>query len=401
MIVDLFEIVLLLIFGIFPIYLALLSILALLPVKIRSEQNARKKSFAIVVPAHNEELVIGKTLKSLSSIEYPRELFDVIVIADNCTDQTANIVRSAGAAAYERSNRTEVGKGYALRWGFDKILGAEKKYDAIVVIDADCEVTPNMLSILHTYLHRGARVVQIADIVTPKPGVWNSEIIRLGFTLYNVVRPLGKRLIGCSVGLRGTGMCFAADILRDIPWQAYSFAEDLEYGLNLVLHGIKVDFAPEAAVISAMPDQSNQSETQRARWESGRKPLVRHYSPKLLSQSLRKLSYPLFDTFLDLVMPPFVNLSVMIVFIILLHAFFFVLGIELLRPYLWIWVAVLGAAFTHALLGLIAAKADRHLYKSLLYVPRYAFWKLTLYVKLMTRGGPSRWVRTERNIGDR
>ena len=401
MIIALLEILLLLAFGIFPIYLALLSILALMPSAVRIDRNSRKKTFAIVVPAHNEELVIQKTLKSIFAVDYPRELFDVIVIADNCTDQTANIVRSAGATAYERTNLSLVGKGYALRWGFDTILNSNKQYDAVVVIDADCEVTPNMLNVLHSYMLHGARVVQIADIVLLKPGVWNSEIIRLGFTLYNVVRLLGKRLLGCSVGLRGTGMCFSTGVLRELPWQAYSFAEDLEYGLNLILHGIKVNFAPEAAVISAMPDQSKQSETQRARWESGRKPLVRHYSPKLLSQAIKKMSYPLFDTFLDLIMPPFVNLSVMLVFIILLHLFLVILGFQGLGLYLWIWVAVLGAAFTHAFLGLVAAKADRHLYKSLLYVPRYAFWKLTLYAKLMARGGPSRWVRTERDGGSK
>ncbi|MFI5251231.1 MAG: glycosyltransferase family 2 protein [Bacteroidota bacterium] len=400
MILLILELFLLAIFGVFPIYLALLSILALLPYKPGKKLSPPKRSFAVVVPAHDEELVIGKTLESLFSLDYPRDQFEIIIIADNCTDQTAEISRSLGATVFVRNNLTNTGKGFALRWCFDSLLNSSKHYDAVVVIDADCEVSRNTLAVLDSHLDRGARAVQIADLVKPNPGAWNSEIVRLGFTLYNVVRPFGKRKIGCSVGLRGTGMCLSTGVLRDIPWQAFSYAEDLEYGLNLLLKGVSVDFAPEARVVSSMPDKPKDSETQRTRWESGRKPLVKFYAPKLLSSSFKKMSYPLFDAFLDLIIPPFVNLSVIIVFIILLHVILAVSGLGSFGIYLWIWTGIFGAACIHALFGLLAAKADKFLYKSILYVPRYAVWKIGLYGKLIIHGGPNKWVRTKRELHD-
>ena len=142
--------------GFFIVYLTALSILALFARERRTISGPRQRRFAVVVPAHNEELSIARTLESLLSIDYPQDSYDVIVVADNCTDATAAIARAAGAKVYERSDITLRGKGYALRWCFDAILNQQPSYDGIVVIDADSVASVNFLSVMNFYLDRGA-----------------------------------------------------------------------------------------------------------------------------------------------------------------------------------------------------------------------------------------------------
>ena len=387
--------------GLLLAYLALLSILALFA-RVKTDWSvSRRRLIAVVIPAHNEEAVIAKPLKTLFESEYPSELFEVVVVADNCTDRTAAIARSAGATVHERTDETLRGKGYALSWCFEKLLASGRAYDAFMVVDADCEVTRNALSVFNYYLDRGARAMQCADVVEPQPGAWNAEIVRLAFTLYNIVRPYGREVIGCSCGLHGNGMCFAAETLRAVPWRAYSLTEDLEYGLILLLKGISVTFAPEAAVVNTMPTEPRQSRSQRARWEAGRYPVIRKFAPLLLRQAARRLSFRLFDAFIDLVMPPFVNMFMVVALFVALHILAVLLGVgEEALLLLWLWIGVFAAGVVHVLVGLVAVKADRSLYRVLLHVPRYAVWKIALYVLLLVKGGPRGWVRTARKHQD-
>jgi cellulose synthase/poly-beta-1,6-N-acetylglucosamine synthase-like glycosyltransferase len=388
------DIVLLLVFGSFFLYLAILSVLALLYRPATDFHAIRQRRFAVVVPAHDEHPVIAKTLRSLFAVNYPRDLFDVVVVADNCSDDTADIARSSGATVYEREETALTGKGQALRWCFEILMNSGKGYDAFVVVDADSEVSGNMLRVMNRYLEDGARVLQISDVVKARPGLWNPEIIRLAFTLYNVVRPMGRKVIGCPAGLRGNGMCFAAETLRQVPWGAYSLTEDLEYGLMLLLHGTDVVLAPEATVSAAMPAAQKHSQSQRARWEMGRIPVIRKYAPLLLREGVRRRSFKILDALIDLVMPPVVNMLVVVLLMLAAHVAF-----ELNReptPVLWMWCAVAMLAEVHLLAGMIAAGADRDLYKAIVYVPLYAAWKMALYVKLLFRGKPREWIRTTR-----
>src|SRR5699024_5811689 len=140
-------------------------------------------------------------------------------------------------------------------------------FDAAVVVDADTIVPGNMLRVMNKYMERGAEVVQGYLTVDSEPDVWTSEIIRIGFTLYNYVRPLARRGLGFSPGLRGNGMCFSVKVLKEVPWNAYSLTEDLEYGIKLMLNNIDVVFAPEAIGFSIVPEKANNAESQRERWE--------------------------------------------------------------------------------------------------------------------------------------
>lgn len=392
------QIILLSISSIFAVYLVLLSIFALLEKNNKPISADELRRFAIVVPAYNEEGCISKTIKNLLDINYPKHLFDVFVIADNCTDKTAQIAYEEGAIVWERNNPEKRGKGHALRWCFDHMLSndLELSYDSVVVVDADSLVSGNLLKVFNIYRENGAEVIQGYLTVAPKPGAWTSETIRIGLTLYNYVRPLGKRWIGCTAGLRGNGMCFSTSILKKNPWNAYSQTEDLEYGIDLLLNDVEVVFAPEIIGYNQIPEDARNAESQRERWELGRLPVIGRFAGMLMMNALKKRSYKFLDAFIDLIMPP---LAVILFFITVMIGLNFALGWGgFYESYLfmWLWVALLGCTLLHALIGFIAADADKTLYRSLLYVPRYIAWKLILYVKIVLKGRTTEWIRTAR-----
>jgi cellulose synthase/poly-beta-1,6-N-acetylglucosamine synthase-like glycosyltransferase len=390
------EIILLSILGFMLLYLTLLSILALTARERSTVHFSSYRRIAFVVPAHDEELTIERTLRSLFGVDYPREHFDVIVIADNCMDRTAEIARRAGAIVHERRDDSLRGKGYALRWCFDRLLSGKIEYKAVVVVDADSVVSSNFLGVMNFYLEKGARAVQSSDMVEPQPGAWSAEVTRVGFTLYNYVRPLGRRVVGCSAGLRGNGMCITSDTLREVPWQAYSLNEDLEYGLVLLLRGISVVFAPEATVHATMPMNADNAETQRARWETGRFPLIRNYAGPLVKAAIRQGSFRAFDAFIDLVTPPLVNLVGFVTMFLCASLLLQWIGIEETARFAWLWLILLGVTGVHALVGLYAASADRLMYKALLSLPRYCLWKLIVYLRVLRGERTEKWIRTPR-----
>lgn len=391
------EIALIVIIGFFVCYLAALSLLAVFASGRSRLAGPAQHRIAVIVPAHNEETSIRRTLASLSAVDYPAELRELIVVADNCTDHTVEVARSMGAGVLERINPNERGKGYALRWAFDILLNRTPPCDAIAIVDADTVVPPNFLRALDARLVRGARAIQCNDQVEPRPGAWTSEIIRLGFALYNHVRPLGRGVLGLSAGVRGNGMCFSSDTLRTVPWNTISRNEDLEYGLVLILHGIGVEFAPETTVLAAMPTKPRAAESQRDRWERGRYPVIRDYTGRLLAASLRQRSLVPLDAAIDLLVPPFVNL---LGIAIVLGLFTVLLQYSLAPPLgmftPW-WIAIVLLGILHVLLGLYAIDAGPSLYKTFFYIPRYVVWKVWLYAKKRSSG--TEWIRTQREPG--
>ncbi|MBO6650950.1 MAG: glycosyltransferase family 2 protein [Balneola sp.] len=380
-------------------YLAILSILAFVERNGYCSNSKEKRKFAIVVPAYNEEDCIKKTLQNLVEIDYPKEKADIMVIADNCTDSTADIARDFGVAVMERNNINKRGKGYALRWCFDQLTTEEKyDYDAVVVVDADSIVTTNLLHVMNKYIERGGEVIQGYLTVDSKPNVWTSEIIKIGFTLYNYVRPLARRALGYPAGLRGNGMCFSIDVLKKVPWDAYSLTEDLEYGIRLLLEDVNVVFAPEAIGYNVVPENSSSAESQRERWEMGRYPVLKKYFPKLLAAAFKKRSFKILDTLIDLVTPPLVNMLIFSFGMAILSLGLWALEIHSSLIFVWLWLTVMGIGCFHALLGLYSANVSWSTYKSLIFVPKYALWKVYIYIKiLLFKGRTTEWVRTSRD----
>ena len=377
-------------------YQFLLGLLALNAKMITSFETKKIRKFAIVVPAHNEEKIITKTVYSLSGLIYPKRCYEVFVVADNCTDNTAKVAGSLGVNVLERTNADKTGKGFALRWAFDKILAEKDTFDAIIVVDADSLVSGNYLEVMNYYLEQGSRVIQSSDLVLPDPGNWSVEATRIGFLLYNYVKPLGRKVLNLNMGLRGNGMCFSVDVLREIPWQAWSLIEDVEYGLILLLNEEKIDFAPEATVLAQMPVEAKNAESQRSRWEIGRYGIIKTYTGKFLFKAIKKRSASYFDVFLDLITPPFVNVMLITVTILFLSVLFWFLNLlPALHIALWGLLLIIGIAYFF--LGLYVSGADKNLYRSLLRIPYFIFWKLKLYLNVFRKGKTKEWVRTERD----
>ncbi len=392
---DIIQVTLLTAIGLLLAYQTILGFLALIPQRLPTFVPDKERRFAIVLPAHNEEKMIAKTIYSISGVLYPKKQYDLTVIADNCTDHTAKIARNLGATVLERTNDSLRGKGYALRWAFDQILASHKNYDAVVVIDSDSLISGNFLDVMNRYLENGSRVIQSADLVLPQPGNWSSEAIRIGFLMFNYVRPLGRAILGLNMGLRGNGMCFSTSLLREIPWQAWSLTEDVEYGLILMLQDVRIEFAPQATVWAQMPLNSANAVSQRTRWESGRIDVKQTYAKRFLKEALRRPSFLFFDVWVDLITPPFVTLMLWTLIGVVVSALLWAFGwMPILYGFLWAGLFLMG--IIHLITSMIAGHADKAMYRSLLYIPLYAMWKMGVKVRALTKSKELNWIRTAR-----
>jgi cellulose synthase/poly-beta-1,6-N-acetylglucosamine synthase-like glycosyltransferase len=280
-------------------YLALLAFVCLFrrPDEAGSGPAPRVR-FAFVVPAHDEEAGILETIRSLQGVTYPRSLFDVVVVADNCTDETAAIAGNAGALCLERRDAARRGKGYALAFAFSALQ--DRGYDAFVVIDADSVVSENLLEALGRRLDAGERVIQVYDGLSNPDASALTYLFLVGNVIENTLFYEAKARLGLSANLRGNGMCFSREILDRYPWNAYSVAEDTEYGLNLLMDGVMIHFAPEAKVLARQPETLEQAQMQRIRWASGNARVSRMAAFRLMRRGVTLNSLMIFDAGLSL-----------------------------------------------------------------------------------------------------
>jgi cellulose synthase/poly-beta-1,6-N-acetylglucosamine synthase-like glycosyltransferase len=242
---------------------------------------------AVLVPAHNEELLIARTVESLLRSLAADSAHDseIVVIAHNCSDRTARRARAAGARVLELNG--EPGKGRALRFSITRVLieGAS----AVAVIDADTVVSPNFLSVMRRALAR-AGAAQCRYELDVSPGGSASPAAELGalaFRGMNFIRPRGRSRLGLSSGIFGNGFALRSETLATVPWEAFGIAEDLEYHTRLELAGIRTVFVEEATVFGAPASGRDAERSQRLRWEGGRLAVARQYAPRVLASLLR------------------------------------------------------------------------------------------------------------------
>lgn len=247
-----------------------------------------EKSFALVVAAHNEELVISQIIDSLFKLSYPSHLYDVFVIADNCTDNTAKIAQSLGAKVHIRENDSEKGKGHALEWMFDRIFKMDQHYDAIAIFDADNLVSPNFLLEMNKQLCKGHKVVQgYIDSKNPYDS-WITCAYSIAFWLSNRIFQLPRYYLNLSCSLCGTGFCIDTAVLQNLKWGATCLTEDLEYTMKLALNGIRISWAHQAVVYDEKPLTFKQSWKQRKRWMQGHADCASKYLSPLFKQAFSK-----------------------------------------------------------------------------------------------------------------
>lgn len=289
-------------------YYLILSVFGLFSKVKNSEGPSSGKRFALIIAAHNEEPVIGKILESMNKLEYPKELYDVFVIADNCTDKTATVAREHGAAVFERFNKDKRGKGYALEWMFDKIFKMDIKYDAVGVFDADNLVSPNFLSEMNSKMMEGYKVVQgYIDSKNPHDS-WISESYSISFWASNRLFQLARATLGLTSQIGGTGFIVDTSLLKKLGWGATCLTEDLEFTCKLVINGYKVGWAHNAKVYDEKPLSLKQSWSQRKRWMQGFTDVATRFFFKLIRKAVKDRSFVAFDCAMY-VIQPFITLA--------------------------------------------------------------------------------------------
>ncbi len=259
--------------------------------------------FAIVVPAHDEAESIGATLESLATLDYPADRRHIVVVADNCTDDTAEIARKHDVTVLERFNDDERGKGYALDFAFGQLL-ADPDVDAFVVIDADTTVDRHLLACASFHIEQGASAIQVDYRVRNPETSWRTRLLDVAFTAKHLIRGRGRDALGCSIGLHGNGMIFARELLSTIPYAATSVVEDIEYGMMLVDAGRIVEWCDGTHVAGDMPGDADSAVSQRVRWELGHAEMRDRYGWAMLLPALRTGDHVRADAAIDVLTPP-------------------------------------------------------------------------------------------------
>lgn len=349
-------------------------------------------SMAVLVPAHNEQAVILATLANLLPQLQPGDR--LLVVADNCTDDTAQLARQAGAEVVERFHDTDRGKGFALDFGVRHL--ASQPPEVLVIVDADCQVEPGSLEALVQMAMTHQRPVQALYLMhAPSGATLKQRIAEWAWRVKNQVRPLGWHRMGWPCQLMGTGMAFPWSMAERMALANGHLVEDMKLGADLALAGSPPLFCPQARVTSEFPLAVAAQQSQRKRWEHGHLSMVLGLGPRLLWQGLKRRHLPTVAMALDMLVPPVALLGLLLAVL---------------------WLAALGLAWVAgmAYLGpLVAATLLVGLFKLALWrawwgwgrdlvsarewlqVPFYLLAKVPLYVGFLFRRQKA-WVRTDR-----
>lgn len=377
-----------------PLLAACLYLLALTLLSRRPPvpaPSSRRLRFDVVVPAHNESAVIARCLSSLQRMNWPHEGFRILVVADNCDDATAGIARAAGAQVLERVDPLRPGKGHALRLAFD-VCRRRAWADAVVVVDADSEVSPNLLEAFASRLERGAAVIQARYAVLNPGASWRTSLMAIAYGAFHDLRSRARERLRLSCGLRGNGWCIRQRALEQVPFHAFSQTEDIEYGNALGLAGLRVAYADEASVYGEMECRESIALRQRQRWEEGRFGLVRTQAWPLLRAAVVARSRVAFDLALDLLVPP---LSYLVLHLLVFLVAVGVASLWLSELRVWFWPGG-AAAFSlmiYVLRGWQLSQRGIAGLRDLLLAPWFVLWKLT---RVLRRHAPHAWAPTRR-----
>ncbi len=346
----------------------------------------------VLIPAHNEAAVIAATL--LSVRQQMRDGDRLCVVADNCTDRTAELAKHGGALVAERFNEVQRGKGYALEHGLQHL--AEGHADIVVVIDADCKLLDGALDRLVEQCAATKRPVQAIYHMWSPPNSPLREIIsQIAVLVKNQVRLRGVDRLGGPCLLMGSGMAFPWQLMRSVPIGSGNIVEDMQLAFDLLLAGAPTSLCPEAVVTAPLPNSSRAARSQRTRWEHGHLQTLLHWVPRLLLGGLKQRRPSLWFAAADLAIPP-----ISLLMLGWLALFMFCLGYGALRG-AWAptqWALLQGCALGTSIVWVVAKFGQAGDLRALfIALPGYALGKLPIYFKFMV--SPQRtWLRTERDV---
>lgn len=354
--------------------------------KVCKNAAARRLKLAAVIPAHNEAAGIGGCVLNVLAAQRQNLDLTVVVIADNCSDTTAEIAHKAGACVIVRTNDQLRGKGYALDEVFRSLL--PEGFDAFAVIDADTEIDPEFFTKVVNRINAGAEALQARYLVRNPHASARTRLMNVALLAFNVLRPMGRSGWGLSAGIYGNGFILSAATLKAVPYGAASVVEDLEYHLALVRAGVRVEFARETAVYGEIPAAGKGVRTQRTRWEGGRFRMLREQGPRLarevLAGKLRMLE-PLLDL---LLLPLAFHVALLLIAISGPSTVTRLAG-----------AAGLLIVVFHLAAALLRCGGTWRDVLALTSAPFYIAWKLLLLPALLRNAkSGTAWVRTERAV---
>jgi len=366
-------------------------LLACLPVRSRPGADGRRPRVAVLVPAHNEALIIRSTLASVGPQLLAHDR--LLVVADNCTDDTAQLARSAGAEVVERDNDLLRGKGYALDFGVRHL--AQRPPEVVIIVDADCQVGEGAIDLLARRCLETSRPVQALYLMRAPAGAGlKVQIAEFAWRVKNLVRPRGWARLGLPCQLMGAGMAFSWRDLAAVDLANGHLVEDLKLGLDFCRIGKPPLFCPDAQVTSQFPLSQEGLSSQRTRWEHGHLGVILAEVPKLLVSAVTRRNAPLLAMTLDLLVPP-LALLVMALVGVACVAWLAALLFGITAP---AWVAT-GALVMLGVAVLLAwGRFSRELipFSVLLYAPFYAARKIPLYLGFLIKRQVE-WVRSKRD----
>jgi cellulose synthase/poly-beta-1,6-N-acetylglucosamine synthase-like glycosyltransferase len=364
--------------------LLVLSVAALLPqARVEHEEpKADPMPITVLIPAHNEEALIGRCLRSV--LVAADSATEVLVVAHNCTDATAAQAEAAGAKVLVLNDPSQTGKGSALGLGFTAALA--ERSQAVLVIDADSVVDAGLIAAVRKRLQAGARALQCRYEVHNSHDSQRTRLMTLAFCGVNVIRPRGRARLGLSAGILGNGFALHRQVLTQVPYDAQSVVEDLEYHLALIKAGIRVEFIDSAAVRGEMPVSTTGARAQRARWEGGRLRMMRRWTLYLLGGVFRGQVRQI-EPVLDLIALPIASEVILLL-------------IAACLPVPWLRLYAVGAFAVlqfHITAAAISGPGFWTTMKALSMVPSYILWKLWILPEIWrTTRFNAAWVRTER-----
>jgi len=384
--VLLFSLTLLVAFFVFYLWFFAIAYFVKKPKRIPSRDPQKK--FLLLIPAHNEELLLPETIKSLKRQNYPQDLFDIVVIADHCTDKTTSIAQEEKVLCREYENRKNKGKGFALNWFFEN--NSLEGYHAVVFVDADAVLDSNFLGVMNDRLLSGQKIIQAYNDIRNYDKNPLTRLIYITSFLKNLSFYEAKNRLGLSSALMGVGMCIDKDILKKIGWKALSVGEDWEYYAQLISQGEKVNFASTTRVYAQEAVSLKGGFSQRVRWAGGKFEVMSKYGFKMLWKGVRTFDIYKMDAAFNILIPNYsmlLNLNI----ICLLSSLLF--GRSLLIWFSLFLLFLLGLYFS---IGLWLGKADRKMILSVSIIPAFLFWKGVIDILSLFGFKRKKWIRTQR-----
>lgn len=347
-------------------YYVLLGLIAFISKKKKDFSTQKSRKFAVVLHSQDQENTLSRSLYSLSGLVYPKNKYDLFVIANNFSNKSIAEAENLGATVLTRSQGEGPGnKNMILERAFNHILQKHDHYDALIVFSSDCLVSGNYLEVMNSYLENGSEVIQSSHQILPQKRNWTQKILKIEFLINNKIKPLGRRFLGLSMQVRDTGICFSVPLLREITWDIHEQKNIIDYGLNLQLQGIEIDFAPEAVFFSDLDDQ--QIAPTEVGFSEKFKIVIKTVS-SLFEKYPKRMPLRHLDRLIDLLLP---KLSTVVTFVgiaILLNGIGWSFGfIPVIYIIMWFEIAIAGWLCVFMLLSVLDEK--KKLIKSILYLP--------------------------------